>query len=238
MRTAERRSKPRRRAPSRNGGVQFRLAGRVIFPAWITDHESFREWARSPECPEKLRVAFYDGGIWVDPDMEQLFVHNQVKYRIGLALGPVVEGNGLYIPDGMLLSHPGAGFSTLPDGYFVSYEALRTGRVRQVPRVQGGCTELEGTPEMILEVVSDSSVQKDLFDMPPKYFAAGVQEFWTVDVRTSEPVFQLWKRGPKGFILPRKLAGHWRKSEVFGRSFRLVSELNPLGGPTYTLEVK
>jgi hypothetical protein len=238
MRTSDRRSMPSRRRALTNGKVSFRLAGRVNFPAWIHDHESFRRWARSPECPEKLRVAYYDNSIWVDPDMEQLFAHNQVKYHVGVALGPVVEGKGLYMPDGMLLSNPEVGFSTIPDGFFASFEAFETGRVRQVAGAHGGCVELEGTPEMILEVVSDSSVQKDLIDMPPQYYAAGVMEYWTIDVRTDEPLFQLWKRGPKGYILPRKLAGRWRKSDVFGRSFRLVRDHNRLGSPTYTLEVK
>lgn len=238
MRTAERRAKSERGTPAANGRVGFRLAGRVDFPAWIHDHESFRTWARSPDCPEKLRVAYYDNAIWVDPEMEQLFAHNQVKFRVGVTLAPVVEGSGLYVPDGMLLSHSGVGLSTIPDGLFVSYEAFNSGRVRQIPGARGGCTELEGAPEMILEVVSDSSVQKDLIDMPPLYFAAGVREYWTIDVRADEPLFQLWRRGVAGFVQPRKAAGHWRKSDVFGRSFRLVTGKDRLDNPTYTLEVK
>lgn len=238
MRTAERRSKPQAEPATANGRVGFRLAGRVDFPAWITDHESFRRWARSPDCPEHLRVAFYDNAIWVDAAMEQLYVHNQVKCRVGLALGPLVEGRGLYVTDGMLLSHPAAAFSTIPDGYFVSYEAFTAGRVREVAGREGGYVELEGSPEMVLEVVSDSSVQKDLVDMPPRYFAAEVLEYWTIDVRTEVPLFQLWKRGPKGFVLPRKLAGGWRKSDVFDRSFRLTTGQDPRGKPRFTLEVK
>jgi Uma2 family endonuclease len=240
MRTVERRAKVPAPEPAVNGRVAFRLAGRVNFPAWIKDHESFRKWARSPECPEHLRVAFYDDSIWVDPDMEQLYAHNQVKAEVSAKLGTLVRAGSLgrFIIEGMLLSNVEAKFSTIPDGYFVSYEAFRSGRVRQFPGKQGGCIELEGTPEMIVEVVSDSSVQKDTVDMPPKYYAAGVQEYWTIDVRSDEPVFQVWKRGPKGFVSARRQAAGWHKSDVFGRSFRLVAEEDELGEPLYTLQVK
>jgi Uma2 family endonuclease len=240
MRTAERRAKAPLPEAAVNGRVAFRLAGRVDFPAWITDHESFRRWARSPECPEHLRVAFYDGGIWVDPDMERFYAHNQVKLAVALTLGTLVrtERLGRFADEGMLWSNLELGFSTVPDGYFVSFDALRAGRVRRIPGAQGDYIELEGTPELVVEVVSDSSVQKDLIDMPPRYYAAGVLEYWTIDVRGDEPVFRIWKRGPKGFVLPRKAAGQWRRSEVFGRSFRLAVGQDELGDPLYTVEVK
>jgi len=185
MRAVERQSKPPAQAAVVNGRVAFRLAGRVNFPAWITDHESFRRWARSPDCPEHLRVAYYDGGIWVDPAMERFYAHNQVKVAVAVTLeGLVREGRlGRFVGDGMLWSNPDVDFSTVPDGYFVSFEAFRAGRMRQVPGTQGDSVELEGSPEMVLEVVSDSSVQKDLVDMPPRYYEAGVLEYWTIDVR-------------------------------------------------------
>jgi Uma2 family endonuclease len=185
-------------------------------------------------------VAFYDGGIWVDPAMERFYAHNQVKLAVAVTLDGLVRAGrlGRFVGEGMLWSNPDVDFSTVPDGYFVSFEAFRTGRMRQVPGTQGDSVELEGTPEMVLEVVSDSSVQKDLVDMPPQYYEAGVLEYWTIDVRGGEPQFQIWKRGPRGFVLPRKPAGGWRKSDVFAQSFRLVAGQDELGEPLYTLEVK
>jgi len=240
MRTVERRSKPPAQETAVNGRVAFRVAGRVDFPAWVIDHETFRRWARSPDCPEHLRVAYYDGGIWVDPAMERFYAPNQVKLAVAVTLESLVraERMGRYAGEGMLWSNPDVGFSTVPDGYFISFDTLRSGRMRQIPGTQGDYIELEGTPEMVLEVVSDSSVQKDLIDMPPRYYRAGVGEYWTIDVRGDEPQFQIWKRGPSGFVLPRKPAGGWRKSDVFARSFRLVAGEDELGEPLYTLEVK
>jgi Uma2 family endonuclease len=238
MRAVERRTRESVRRAVREPGMAVRIAGRVEIPDYVRDHESFRRWARSSECPEHLRVAFYDGDLWVDPDKEQLYVHNQVKYIVGVALAPLVESRGIYITEGMLLSNVEAKFSTIPDGYFVSDDAFRQGRVRELPGKRGGFVELEGTPEMILEVVSDSSETKDLVDFPEKYWKAGVPEYWTIDVRTEDIVFHIWRRGPKGYVQARRLPGRWLKSEVFGRSFRLTQSQSARGRPTYTLEVK
>ena len=73
MRTVERRTREARREKARPAGMAIRIAGRVEIPDYVRDHESFRRWARSAECPEHLRVAFYDGDLWVDPDMEQIY---------------------------------------------------------------------------------------------------------------------------------------------------------------------
>ena len=43
----------------------------------------------------------------------------------------------------------------------MSHDALAPGRVRQVEGKEGGIVELEGTPDMVLEVVSDGSEKKD-----------------------------------------------------------------------------
>jgi Uma2 family endonuclease len=214
-----------------------RIGGRFDIPRWVKDHESFRKWARSPESPEHMRVAYFGNALWVDPDMEQLFIHNQVKFKIGLTLGALAEGKGMYITEGMLLSNAAARFSTIPDGYFVSYDALHSGRIRQVAGRKGGCVELEGTPEIVVEVVSDSSEEKDMIDLRQAYWKAGIAEYWLVDARYADVKFDLLKRGPKGYVATRKQAG-WLRSEVFDRSFRLARQDDPLGNPVYSLEVK
>lgn len=215
-----------------------RIAGRMDIPDWVRDHESFRRWARSPACPETARIAFYDGDLWVDPEMEQLYVHNQVKHQVSLTLGPLVEDRGLYIPEGMLLSNPKAKLSTVPDGYFVSDAALDSGRAREVAGTEEGYVEIEGTPEMVLEVVSKSSETKDLIDLKEQYWRAGIDEYWIIDARGEEVRFELLRHGSKGYISTRKQSGGWLKSEVFGRSFRIVRGQNRRGRPSYKLEIK
>jgi Uma2 family endonuclease len=218
--------------------MSVRIAGRVEIPASVRDYESFREWARSPECPEHLRVAFFNNVLWVDPDMEQIYDHNLVIHRIAMVLGPLAEDRGIYGGDGVLLSNPAARLATVPDGYFASDEAFDAGRVREVEGKTHGFVELEGAPEMVLEVVSDSSETKDQVELRGLYWRAGVDEYWLVDARGEAPVFELLRWGSRGYVAARKQAGGWQKSEVFGRSFRLTRKKTRRGRSLDTLEVK
>jgi Uma2 family endonuclease len=183
-------------------------------------------------------MAFYDGDLWVDPDMEQIYFHNLLKLKVGVALVPLAEDKGIYGTDGVLLSNSNIGLSTVPDGYYVSDLAFETGRVREVEGKKHGCVELEGAPEMVLEIVSDSSEKKDMIDLRDQYWESGIDEYWLIDGRTDDPLFELLKRGPKGFVAVRRQAGGWAKSEVFGRTFRLVRKQSRRNRPDYTLEVK
>jgi hypothetical protein len=115
------------------------IDGQLRIPASIRDLTSFRHWALSQERPE-ARLAYLAGMVWVDRTMEQLYTHNQVKQAVGNVLGPlaVTSNLGLYVPDVMRLSNEAADLSTQPDALYVSYAALQSGRVRQVP---GGGTQ-------------------------------------------------------------------------------------------------
>jgi Uma2 family endonuclease len=226
-------------APAR--GVRVWINEAVQIPPEVVDHESFRRWARSPEFPGRGRYAFLNGTIWVDLTMESLYSHNQVKTEFTTTLNALVKSAGLgrFLADGMLLSHPGAGLSTEPDGLFMSYDALRTGRVRRVEAAtDGDYVELEGAPEMVLEVVSENSVVKDTVDLPRRYWLAGIPEYWLVDVREDPVRFDLLKHGRNGYTRTRRQAGGWLKSAVFNRSFRLTQQADPLGDPLYTLAVR
>ena len=209
----------------------------VVIPPGIVDHASYRAWANSDDSPERGRFSFYRGTVWVDLEMEQLYSHNFVKgeFTAHLIVLAKALGLGRYVTDGMLVSCPSAGLSTVPDGLYVSYDALRSGRVARRTG-STGCTELEGPPEMVLEVVSPSSVQKDAVDLPPLYFAAGVLEFWLADARGPTPRFTLHVRGPEGFVPAAADADGFLRSDVFGRSFRLTARPDPLGDPLPTLE--
>jgi Uma2 family endonuclease len=212
----------------------------ITVPNWVRDHESFRRWARSKDCPEKVRLAFYRGALWLDLAPEELYSHNQVKGEVCAVLHSRarVDHRGRYATAGMLLSLPDVGLSCMPDGLFISYDSLRSGRVRGVGAETGDCVELEGPPDMVLEIVSDSSETKDLVDLRTLYAQAGVPEYWLIDARSSHVRFELLRREPRGYSVTRPDAGDWQESVVFGLSFRLVSSKNPMGEPTYTLEVK
>jgi Uma2 family endonuclease len=208
-------------------------------PAYVTDHESFRRWSRSGEIPDGVRVCYLDGDIWVDLSMEQLYTHNRAKTRIATALDTLadVENQGQYFSDGVTLSYR-ARLTTVPDGVFVSYGTLRAGRIVRVAGAKQGYVELEGTPDMVLEVVSESSVDKDTVDLRRKYWRAGIPEYWLVDVRSEPTRFDLLRRGPKGYLRTRERAGGWLRSEIFGRSFRLTQTTDPVGDPQFRLDIR
>jgi Uma2 family endonuclease len=96
--------------------------------------------------------------------------------------------------------------------------------------------EFEGTPDMVLEVVSDTSVEKDMVRLPPLYERAGVAEFWRIDAR-GELVFELFRLTPSGYV-STQLPDGWLHSDVFGRDLQLVQGVDPMGQPQFTLEVR
>jgi Uma2 family endonuclease len=181
--------------------------GALCVPAWVVDHDSYRRWARSDEFPETGRIAFLNGIIWVDVSMEQVFSHVDVKTEIATVLRSLVrqEDHGYLFADGTLVFHPGAGVSNEPDACFISYESVQSGAAKWVKGTEIGYVEVEGTPDMVLEVVSDSSLQKDTVHLRELYWKAGVAEYWLVDARGSESRSSRSSSGTTG-ATPRRAA--------------------------------
>jgi Uma2 family endonuclease len=203
--------------------------------------KGFREWATSDYFPEHLRVAFLNEEIYLDMSNEELETHNKVKMEIGrLLLNWNRETQrGTFCGDGVLLTHEAAGVSNNPDAFFFSHDALRAGRVRLVPRQEkrGQYIEIEGTPDWVLEVVSAGSVQKDTVQLREAYHRAGIPEYWIIDARGDEIVFQILHYRKNGYAAATRRGG-WQRSRVFGRSFRLERQRDALGLWEYTLHVQ
>jgi Uma2 family endonuclease len=219
--------------------VPIMIDGEVLIPGWVIDLESFRRWAHSDEFPTRGRVSFIDGMIWLETAMEEFYFHNQVKRAYNDTLSPLIRAanNGYYVPDGCLWTHAGADISTEADAMFFTFEALKTGRIRHVEGKKGGDVELEGTPEMTLEIVSDSSVKKDTIILKDKCANAGVAEYWLVDARREEPSFQIWRLHEGSYLLADNDNG-WLKSSVFGKAFKLDHAKDELGKPQFELRVR
>jgi Uma2 family endonuclease len=175
--------------------------GRLHIPAGIADLDSFRWWARSEGCPEHVDVAYLAGTLWVDLEPEELYTHNQVRSEVLGWLHPEAKAQdrGRAFGRGILLSNETADLATIPDGMFVSFDAFRRGRVRQVPDGPDA-VELEGTPDMVLEVVSDSSAEKDTVRLPEIYGRAGIPEFWRIDARGLEARFEILRLTDAGYV--------------------------------------
>src|SRR5438132_889149 len=123
--------------------------------------DDFRKWARSDEFPEKGRIDYVDGEIEVDMSPENLFYHGSLKTRISAALDNIVEEQeiGHVFVDSTRVTCVEAGLSAEPDIVYLSDEAIDSGRVTLIPKSsgeQGHFVEIEGPPDLVVEVVSDS----------------------------------------------------------------------------------
>jgi Uma2 family endonuclease len=141
-------------------------------------------------------------------------------------------------PDRTLLTNESAGVSNEPDVIFARRETLASGRLRQVPTVEGhGAKELVGTPDMVLEIVSDSSLRKDLVELPARYHAAGVAEYWLIDARGEVVQFHILRRGETEY-LATEASEFWLPSGVLERRFRFERQPDALVAWDYTLRVE
>jgi Uma2 family endonuclease len=137
----------------------------------------------------------------------------------------------------VLITNADANLASQPDGVFVSVASLKSGKVRLIEGVEGGYVELEGSPDMALEIISTSSVEKDTAILLDLYWRAGIGEYWLVDARADPLRFDILRHAASGYVTTRRRSG-WLKSNVFDMSFRLIASNDTLGHPEFTLEMQ
>jgi Uma2 family endonuclease len=220
-------------------GVTAILEGRKLdIPASVVDLDSFHRWVEREQFPRTWRICYIQGRVWLDTSMEEMN-HNQIKLAFSMSVAQLVllASLGRYFADGMRLGNRRARLSTEPDGVFVSRESLRSRRVRLIEGKGQSPIRLQGTPDMALEVVSPSSVDKDTIALRQKYWDAGIPEYWLVNPLGDRLEFDILRHGAKGYVATRKEDG-WMKSSVLGKSFRLVQRVGDDGFPLYIVEVR
>ena len=136
----------------------------------------------------------------------------------------------------MLLTNLQAGLSTEPDGMYISYEALKSGRA--VLEDAEESLEVVGVPDMVLEVVSRTSRKKDTVVLRDLYHRAGIREYWVADSRATNFSFDILQHEQATYEPAPVGQDGWVTWRVFGRTFRLVRETDPLGMPDFRLEAK
>jgi Uma2 family endonuclease len=97
--------------------------------------------------------------------------------------------------------------------------------------------ELDGAPDLVIEVVSPGTVRKDTVRLREAYWEAGIAEYWLIDARKEPLKFDILRHTSKGYVATRKQGG-WVKSAVLGHSFQLTQSADQLGRPEYTLAVR
>jgi len=90
---------------------------------------------------------------------------------------------------------------------------------------------------MVLEIVSSSSVKKDTATLRELYARAQIPEYWLVDARNDPPKFAILRLAGDAYQEVLQDDG-WLRSEVFGCSFQLVRETDPLGQPQFFVRVR
>ena len=114
---------------------------------------------------------------------------------------------------------------------------MQTGRLRLVPGKNAGYMQLEGTPDAVLEILSDSSEKKDLVRLRDLYWKAQIPEYWLVDARKETVKFDILCHAEDGYQTTSSEDG-WLRSNILGQSFRIERGIDPLGLAQFVVQVK
>jgi len=206
----------------------------IEIPMDLRSLDEFRAWAISDRFPDRGRIDYIAGRIEVDMSPEDLFCHGALKVELIRVVSQRVKTGDLghLFTDRTRVSLPQSDVSTEPDLVFVSHRTLSAGQARLVAKSSGEpgrYVELEGAPDLIVEIVSDASVNKDTRRLPEAYFRAGVGEFWLADARGQQLLFQIHHRGESTFQPAVSDADGFQASPAFRCSFRLDGARNERG---------
>jgi len=215
--------------PMRNAVI---FQEQVEVPLDLQSLSDFRRWAVSDDFPDRGRIDYIAGRIEVDMSPEDLFCHGTLKTEVVTVLGQRVKTLGHLFTDSTRVSCANANLSAEPDIVFVATQSIVEGRVRLIPKQTGEpgrYIELEGAPDLVVEIVSDASVNKDTYRLPRAYDEAGVREFWLADARGETMVFQIHRPGKSGYEAAEIDAAGFQLSTLFSCRFRLDRRSDPQG---------
>jgi Uma2 family endonuclease len=224
---AERRIKTR---PSVEGAV-------YVPPGAASSLDAFREWYASADFPEEGRICYLDGELFIDMGHERISSHVSLKTALTQALADLAGelDLGQFFGDGARVVSENGNYSAEPDGCYVTWAAVEEGRVSLQESNDGNdVVELVGKPDLVLEIVSPSSVQKDKTVLRRLYHKSGVPEYWLIDAPKQEIEFAILRDTPRGYVAAPTASG-WVMSRAFNREFRLERSKNRIGIWQYAL---
>ncbi|NLX95061.1 MAG: Uma2 family endonuclease [Rhodopirellula sp.] len=208
---------------------------------FVRSLDEFSAWARSDDFPDRGRIDYLAGRIEVDRSPEDYYSHGAVKVEVIGALRDLVKAGDLgdLRVDRTRVSTPDADLSAEPDLVFISFATFESGRARLIPKATEEAdrfVEVEGAPDLVVEIVSDRSVKKDTVRLPLAYWRAGVAEYWLIDARGEALVFRIQRRGPSAYETISPDSEGFQRSDVFRRGFRLTRRRDRRGGWAFDLE--
>ena len=171
---------------------------------------------------------------------DDLYMHGSPKTEIGRVIASrvkLLDSGDVYI-DRTRISSPEADLSVEPDIVYITDETLDSGSVQLISKASqqpDRYIEIEGPPDLVVEIVSDSSEGKDTKRLPERYFLAGVKELWLVDVRNPPIKFVIYHRGKRGFVPAPVRKDGFAHSNVLSADYSLQRQRNLKGRLRYTL---
>lgn len=208
-----------------------------LVPHSIDSFEAFREWVQDDSFPGQGRIDFVAERIEIDMSPEELFSHGRLKAEFARVIGNLCESRQfLVFIDSTRVSQAKAELSTEPDVVVVSRQRIRSGNVKLLESAPGRYAEIQGGPDIVVEIVSESSVEKDTVRLPKAHFVAGTLEYWLVDARdVNRLVFQIQHRGELGFACEEKSLV-WQYSRILNSDFRVLAEKDEDGWPDFRVQ--
>ena len=203
----------------------------------------FRAWAQSDRFPKTGRVDYLSGEVDIDMSPEDLQTHGTLKAALAAELFVLVAKpqRGYVFVDRTRVTSAAGDLSAEPDVVVALFSSLDAGRVRQVPAAQpapGRFVELEGAPDLVVEIVSDSSETKDTERLPIQYAQAGISELWLLDARGSEVRFEAWLLADGAYQRVEPDAEGWTASALLKADCRVTRQPAPHDGWLYSLEIR
>jgi len=147
-------------------------------------------------APEGVRYELLEGELAVVPSPTTY--HQRILRRLGYLLTEYVEehhlGEVFFAPYDVVLSEE---IVLQPDILFISKE-----RVELITK-----DNLRGAPDLVIEILSEATAERDRTYKRALYARYGVREYWLVDPETR--TIEVLRLGPKGFEHYRT----WREGE-------------------------
>lgn len=171
----------------------------------VMTEEEFETW-----CDEDIKAEYVNGEVIVHSPVSTR--HSDAVWFIGYLLKTIVQQHDLgrvLGPEVQVRLRPG--LRRVPDLLFVAKE--------RADMIQP--TLVEGAPDLIVEIVSPDSVERDWREKYLEYQAAAVSEYWVVDLEYRRmAVYRLDEQdryqavpAEEGVYRSQVLSGFWLRAE-------------------------
>lgn len=214
--------------------------GKYRVPGSALHLAGFRRWAHSSKFPRRGKVSYISGEVHLDMSPEEIRSHNSVKGDVFAAIWNFCRSEGIGKPfaDRALLINEPADLATEPDVMFCRWETIESGRVQLVEFNPGSgrFNEVHGSPDLVVEIISKSSVKKDKQTLRDAYFRAGIPEYWLIDARGDDLQFSVLRRESTDYVDAACDPDGFLPSSVLNRRVKLTRDIDRIGGWRYPLE--